>query len=121
MFFTKNGELLDVERNSKTTHHAHADVRGRLYPVIGLQTPGVKVKVNFGSDPVSRPFVWGPGNEADHGIAVVAESEKAMARRPLRRRTTGALSTLQTIRSAKDVEDTTAGAEAPSKADAPAS
>ena len=106
VFFTKNGELLEVERPTRPTYHAYTGVAGRLYPVVGLNTGGIKLSVNFGNDLVSKPFRWDPGNEADNGIAFVAEKEEMFVRRPLRRRTT------QNVSITNVSEDATAGAEA---------
>ncbi|KAL1604963.1 hypothetical protein SLS60_004504 [Paraconiothyrium brasiliense] len=105
IFFTKNGELFELEKLAKLTHYAFTGVTGRLYPVIGISTPGVKVKVNFGNDTKSVPFAWKPGNEADDGIALVVEKEESLVRKPLlRRRTT------QAVVGASEGEDTVANA-----------
>ncbi|KAJ4355542.1 uncharacterized protein N0V89_003559 [Didymosphaeria variabile] len=105
IFFTKNGELFELEKLAKLTHYAFTGVTGRLYPVIGISNPGVKVKVNFGNDTTSMPFAWKPGNEADNGTALVNEKEESLARKPLlRRRTT------QAVIGAREGEDTVAGA-----------
>lgn len=111
--------LMDFERQHRPTYLIHSGVTGRLYPVFGLDTIGVKLKINLGNDLTSKPFAWGPGNEADNGISSVAEQEEMLARRPLRRRTTSAFHDLQTAGSASD--DVTAGAEAQPVANAPAS
>ena len=116
IFFTKNGVLLDFERQHKPTHLIHTGVTGRLYPAVGLDTIGVKLKLNLGNDLKSRPFCWGPGNEADNGISFVAEKEEILARRPLRRRTTSAFHELQVAGGASD--DSTVGADATAGAEA---
>lgn len=118
MFLTKNGELLDIQDSARLTHYAFTGVTGRLYPAIGTSVPGVKVKINFGSDLVTNPFVWKPGNEADGGVAFVSEREEALARKPLlRRRTTIAVGGFQTVNEARNGGDTAAGAEAPTAVD----
>ncbi|GAA5823350.1 hypothetical protein JCM11251_007575 [Rhodosporidiobolus azoricus] len=42
VFFTKNGEFLG---------YAFCNLRGKLYPTVGLRTPNESVRVNFGADP----------------------------------------------------------------------
>ncbi|KAF2438992.1 hypothetical protein P171DRAFT_525574 [Karstenula rhodostoma CBS 690.94] len=118
MFLTKNGELLEIDISAKFTHYPFTGVTGRLYPVVGTSVPGVKVRVNFGNDLVSTPFVWTPGNEADSGIAFVNGKEEALARKPLlRRRTTNVVNDLKTANGASEGEDASAGAEAPTAVD----
>lgn len=46
------------------------DVKGRLYPVIGMTEPAA-VAVNFGSDVESRPFKWELGNSGKYDIDAV--------------------------------------------------
>ncbi|KAK4703318.1 Ran-binding protein 9/10, partial [Phenoliferia sp. Uapishka_3] len=43
-FFTKNGEFLG---------YAFSNLHGKLYPSVGLRTPGEVVRANFGSEPFS--------------------------------------------------------------------
>ncbi|GAA5893581.1 hypothetical protein JCM6882_007855 [Rhodosporidiobolus microsporus] len=42
VFFTKNGDFLG---------YAFCNLRGKLYPTVGLRTPNESVRVNFGADP----------------------------------------------------------------------
>ncbi|ORY67939.1 concanavalin A-like lectin/glucanase domain-containing protein [Leucosporidium creatinivorum] len=42
VFFTKNGDMLG---------YAFSNVHGKLYPSVGLRTPGEVVRANFGSEP----------------------------------------------------------------------
>jgi len=47
IFFTKNGTAFGT---------AFSNVRGPLYPTVGLRTPGEIVEANFGADEQTRPF-----------------------------------------------------------------
>lgn len=55
IWFTKNGRKLDFE---------HRDVKGRLFPILGLEDD-VSLVTNFGG---KKPFMWAEANVDGEGI-----------------------------------------------------
>ena len=58
------------ELNSRTGPAFEKDVKGRLYPVIGMTEP-TAIAANFGNDVESTPFKWELGNSGKYGVDAV--------------------------------------------------
>ena len=67
IWFTKNGRKLDFE---------HQDVRGRLFPILGLQD-NVSLVTNFGG---KKPFIWAEANVDGGGPEVGDATAGAISR-----------------------------------------
>lgn len=67
IFYTRNGQPQGPAFEK--------DVKGRLYPVIGMTEPAA-VAVNFGSDVESRPFKWELGNSGKYDIDAVKKKKE---------------------------------------------
>lgn len=65
IWFTKNGRMSDVTE--------FADVRGRLFPVLGMNGGAVKLETNF---PGGKPFQWRDTDLVDDGVEAL-ESKSA--------------------------------------------
>ncbi|KAF4540725.1 Ran-binding protein 9 [Lasiodiplodia theobromae] len=55
LFFTKNGEHLVAFCKD----NGDKDIRGKLFPIVGMCPKGVKVKANFGTNLEEFPFKYG--------------------------------------------------------------
>ncbi|KAL8688974.1 MAG: hypothetical protein Q9218_005244 [Villophora microphyllina] len=60
IYFTKNGKRID--------EWVFKEVRGRLFPVLGLSDDKVEIIANFGTNP-GRPFRWSPDVLAEKTMA----------------------------------------------------
>ena len=59
------------------------DVRGRLYPVIGMTEPAA-IAVNFGNDVEGKPFKWDLGNSGKYDLdAIMAKEEEEIVTVPV--------------------------------------
>lgn len=83
IFYTRNGEpqgmiILTFSLTSSPMHKLTGrvgpafdkDVKGRLYPVIGMTEPA-GIVVNFGNDVESKPFKWELGNSGKYDVGAV--------------------------------------------------
>lgn len=50
------------------------DVKGRLYPVIGMTEP-TEIAANFGTDVETKPFKWELGNTGKYDVDAVKMSK----------------------------------------------
>ena len=70
--------LLDLFTPSSSMHKLtrrvgpafEKDVKGRLYPVIGMTKPAA-IAVNFGNDVERKPFKWVLGNSGKYDVDAV--------------------------------------------------
>ena len=83
IFYTRNGApqgkmVFSLSIHSASFHELKTrigaafekDVKGRLYPVIGMTEPAA-IAVNFGNDVESKPFKWELGNSGKYGVDAV--------------------------------------------------
>ncbi len=83
IFYTRNGEpqgmvVFMCSNNSSSMHKLtcrvgpafEKDVKGRLYPVIGMTQPAA-IAANFGNDVESKPFKWELGNSGKYNVDAV--------------------------------------------------
>lgn len=83
IFYTRNGEpqgmfycasliaFHSVHRfTSRVGPAFEKNVKGRLYPVIGMSAPSA-IAVNFGTDVESSPFKWELGNSGKYDVDAV--------------------------------------------------
>ena len=88
IFYTRNGQpqgmVLSTNFISPLSLHKltrrvgpafDKNVKGRLYPVIGMTAPTV-IKVNFGHDFESMPFKWELGNKGKYDLNAVRISKE---------------------------------------------
>lgn len=66
IFYTRNGEPRGPAFEK--------DVKGRLYPVIGMTEP-TKIAANFGTDVETKPFKWKLGNTGKYDVDAVKMSK----------------------------------------------
>ena len=89
IFYTRNGEpqgmlIVMCSNNSLSMHKLtrrvgrafEKDVKGRLYPVIGMTQPAA-IAANFGNDVESKPFKWELGNSGKYDVDDVRMKTKA--------------------------------------------
>ena len=87
IFYTRNGEpqgMIDLAfsipsaslHELKSTKGAafEKDVKGRLYPVIGMTEP-TAIAANFGNDVESTPFQWELGNSGKYGVDAIKKKK----------------------------------------------
>lgn len=83
IFYTRNGlpqgTVLGTNLISSTSLHKlkrkvgpafDKNVKGRLYPVIGMTAPAA-ITANFGHDVQNMPFKWEPGNKGKYDVDAV--------------------------------------------------